>query len=58
MVVNGAGAAVHAHGDLYPVRAEASDDGNPSRGLFDLAVYVDRAVSTGGDGVCPEALSP
>ena len=40
------------------MRAEASDDGNPSRGLFGLAVYVDRAVSTGGDGVCSEALSP
>ena len=40
------------------MHVEASDEGNPSRGLLEPAVYVDRAVWPGGDGVCAEALSP
>ena len=53
-VVNCTGARFMRSGGLYPLLVEASGVGNPSRGLLEPGVYVDRAVSL----VCPEALSP
>ena len=51
VVVNGAGARVLRAGTLYPVGVEGA--GSAGRGLLELGVFVDREVSSQGDGSCP-----